>query len=75
MDMKMDKKGNHGFETRSHPAVARRYPHDFTFYLGNPFPRLKLARIPTRSIAAATLTFYLAAPATRFTDNTDGREI
>ena len=28
------------FETRSRPALARRYPRDFTFYLGNPFPRL-----------------------------------
>jgi hypothetical protein len=33
-------------ETRSLPALARRYPRDFTFYLGNPFPRLKLARCP-----------------------------
>src|SRR5438874_5262810 len=24
----------------SRPALARRYPRDFTFYLGNPFPRL-----------------------------------
>jgi hypothetical protein len=32
---------SHGrFETRSRPALARRYPRDFTFYLGNPFPRL-----------------------------------
>jgi hypothetical protein len=28
------------FETRSRPALARRYPRDFTFYLGNPFLRL-----------------------------------
>ena len=28
------------FETRSRPALARRYPRDFTFYLENPFPRL-----------------------------------
>jgi hypothetical protein len=26
-------------ETRSAPALTRCYPHSFTFYLGNPFPR------------------------------------
>ena len=30
-------------ETRSAPAVARRHPRDFTFYLGNPFPRFLLS--------------------------------
>ena len=43
-------------ETRSAPAFARRYPRDFTFYLGNPFPRLKLARLPLSLVATlATL--------------------
>src|SRR6266853_5926629 len=40
-----------GVETRSAPAVARCYPRSLTFYLGNPFPRLKLARLPL-SLAA-----------------------
>ena len=40
-----------GLETRSVPARARRYPRNFTFYLGNPIPRLKLSRYP-RSFAA-----------------------
>src|SRR6266513_3898627 len=30
-------------EIRSAPAVARRHPRDFTFYLGNPFPRFLLS--------------------------------
>ena len=40
-----------GLETRSVPARARCYPRNFTFYLGNPVPRLKLARLPL-SLAA-----------------------
>jgi hypothetical protein len=39
------------FETRAALAVARCYPLSFTFYLGNPFPRLKLVRLPL-SLAA-----------------------
>ena len=36
---------SHGrFETRSRPTLTRRYPHDFTFYLGNPIPRLFVCR-------------------------------
>src|SRR6266700_879589 len=31
-------KGAEGFETRSAPALARCYPRNLTFYLGNPFP-------------------------------------
>ena len=43
------------FETRSAPVLARRYPRDFTVYLGNPFPRLKLVRLPLSQSLAATL--------------------
>jgi hypothetical protein len=43
------------FETRSAPVLARRYPRDFTVYLGNPFPRLKLVGLPL------SLTATLAA--------------
>src|SRR5262245_24576298 len=38
-------------ETQSLPSLLRCYPRSFTFYLGNPFPRLKLSRYP-RSFAA-----------------------
>ena len=38
-------------ETQSLPTLLRCYPRSFTFYLGNPFPRLKLSRYP-RSFAA-----------------------
>jgi hypothetical protein len=36
------------FETRSRPALTRRYPRDFTFYLGYPFPRLFVCRYIAR---------------------------
>src|SRR5260370_34117460 len=40
-------------DARSAPAVACCYPRSFTFYLGSPFPRLKLVRLPLA--LAATL--------------------
>ena len=43
-------------ETRSASALTRCYPRSFTLYLGNPFPRLKLAPLPLSLIATlATL--------------------
>ena len=51
----------------SRPALARRYPCDFTFYLGNPFPRLKLASRPTLARRyPCDFTFYLENPFPRF---------
>ncbi len=32
------------FETQSLPSLLRCYPHSFTFYLGNPFPRFLICR-------------------------------
>ena len=39
------------FETQSLPSLLRCYLRSFTFYLGNPVPRSKLARLPL-SLAA-----------------------
>jgi hypothetical protein len=51
----------------SRPTLARRYPCDFTFYLGNPFPRLKLASRPTLARRyPCDFTFYLENPFPRF---------
>ena len=52
------------------PAAApftRYYPSGLTFYLGNPLPRLKLAR-PPLSLGATlrAFTFYLGNPFPRF---------
>jgi hypothetical protein len=54
--------GDPQIETRSAPALLGATHRAFTFYLGNPFPRLKLACFPTRSPPPRGFTFYLAGP-------------
>jgi len=54
-------------EIRSALAVAHCYSRSFTFYLGNSFARLKLARLPFSLVATlADFTFYLGNPFPRF---------
>ena len=51
------------FETQSLPSFLRCYLRSFAFYLGNPFPRLKLTRLPLSLAATArSFTFHLGNP-------------
>jgi hypothetical protein len=48
-------------ETHSAPALTRCYPHSFTFYVGNPFPRFVVNEL-RRASNEGTLRFLQCSP-------------
>src|SRR5437016_5336926 len=53
-------------ETRSAPALTRCYPHSFTFYLGNPFPRFVVKELREASNKGTLRAFRNADRFTTF---------
>src|SRR5437899_4548923 len=49
-------------ETRSAPALTRCYPHSFTFYLGNPFPRFVVKEVAPSVERGDTSRFPQCSP-------------
>ena len=66
----LSRKSLSSIETRSAPGLARCYLCSFTFYLGSPVPRLKLARLPLS--LAATLAALPSISEIPFLDSLHG---